>query len=96
MPAARSPVLAIDVVDHLRTGERRHGRVQNERAQQSCEGLMLGFVEMALAAEKDDAMAQQGIADHGHRLGRQVVQTRSGRQTSPTFRWRAASSICAP
>ena len=25
-----------------------------------------------------------------------VVQTKSGRQTSPTFRWRAASSICAP
>jgi hypothetical protein len=30
---------------------------------------MPGFVEMALAAEKHDAMAQQGIADRSHRLG---------------------------
>ncbi len=34
---------------------------------------MLGFVEMALAAEEDDAMAQQGIADRGHRRGRQIA-----------------------
>jgi hypothetical protein len=33
---------------------------------------MPGFVEMALAAQKDDAMAQQGLADRGHRLGRQI------------------------
>jgi hypothetical protein len=35
---------------------------------------MLGLVEMALAAEKDDPMAQQRIADHGHRLGRQIAR----------------------
>ena len=34
---------------------------------------MLGFVEMALAAEKDDAMAQQGIANCGHRRGWQIA-----------------------
>jgi hypothetical protein len=73
VPAARSAVLAIDVEDRLRGGERRHGGVRNHRAQQSCEGLMLGFVEMVLAAEKDDSMAQQGIADRGHRLGRQFA-----------------------
>jgi hypothetical protein len=30
---------------------------------------MLGFVEMTLAAEKDDAMAQQRVTDRGHRRG---------------------------
>jgi len=28
---------------------------------------------MALAAEKDDAMAHQGMANRGHRLGRQIA-----------------------
>jgi hypothetical protein len=35
--------------------------------------LVFGFVEMALTAEKDDAMAQQGIANRVHRLGRQIA-----------------------
>jgi hypothetical protein len=34
---------------------------------------MPSFVEMALTAEKDDAMAQKGIADRGHRLDRQIA-----------------------
>ena len=73
VPAARPAVLGVDVEDRLSAGDRRHGRVRNERTQEPCKGLMLGFVEMALAAEKDDAMAQQGIADRGHRLGRQIA-----------------------
>jgi len=32
---------------------------------------MLGFVEMALATEKHDPMAHEGIADRSHRCGRQ-------------------------
>ena len=73
MPVARPAVGAVDVKDRLRAGNRRDGRVRDDWAQQSCEGLMLGLVEMALPAEKDDAMAQQGIADRGHRLGRQFA-----------------------
>src|SRR6266852_6835466 len=53
--------------------EGRHGRMRNQRAQEPCEGLMPGFVEMALAAEEDDAMAQQRIANGGHRHGRQIA-----------------------
>ncbi len=73
VPAARPGVLGVDVEDSLGAGEWRHGRVRNERAQEPCEGLMLGLVEMALAAEKHDQMAQQGIADRRHCLGRQVA-----------------------
>ena len=47
--------------------------MRNERAQEPREGLMPGFVEMALAAEEDDAMAQQGIANRGHYFGRQIA-----------------------
>src|SRR5215468_7595236 len=36
--------------------------MRSERAQEPREGLMLGFVEVALAAEKHDPMAQQDIA----------------------------------
>jgi hypothetical protein len=73
VPAARPGGLGVDVEDRLGAGDRRHGGVRNERAQEPCEGLMLGFVEMALAAEKYDAMTQQGIADRGHRRGRQIA-----------------------
>jgi len=73
MPLARPGVLAVDVEDRFRAGDRRDGRVGNERAQESCEALMPGFVEMALAAEKYDPMAQQGIANRGHRFVRQVA-----------------------
>ena len=73
MPLARPDVLAVNVEDRLGAGDRRHGRVWNERAQQPCEGLMLGLVEMVLAAEKHDSMAQQGIADRRHRRGRQIA-----------------------
>jgi hypothetical protein len=34
---------------------------------------MPGFVKMALAAKKHDAMAQQGISDRGHSRGRQIA-----------------------
>jgi hypothetical protein len=34
---------------------------------------MFGFVEMALSAEKDDAMAQKSIADRGHRCNGQIA-----------------------
>jgi hypothetical protein len=37
---------------------------------------VLDLVKMALAAEKDDAMAQQGIADRGHRS--RITQTGAG------------------
>jgi hypothetical protein len=47
--------------------------MRHERAQQPREGLMLRFIEMALAVEEDDAMAQQSIADCGHRRGRQIA-----------------------
>jgi hypothetical protein len=60
VPAARPAVLAVDLEDRFGTGERRYGRMRNERTQEPCEPLMLGFVEMALAAEKHDAMAQPG------------------------------------
>jgi hypothetical protein len=40
VPAARPGNIGIDVEDHLGAGERRHGRVRNERAQEPCEGLM--------------------------------------------------------
>jgi hypothetical protein len=72
VPVACPAVLAVDVKDRFGADMGRHGRVRNERAQEPCEGLMLGLVEMALAAEKDDAMAQQGIANRGNRLGRQI------------------------
>lgn len=73
MPVPRSGVLGINVEDRLGTGERRHGRLRNERTEQPRESLMLGLVEMALAAEKDDPMAQQGIPDRGHGRGRQIA-----------------------
>jgi hypothetical protein len=73
MPPARPAVLAVDVEDRLRAGERRHGRVRDDRAEQSCEGLMLGFIEMALTAEKHDPMVQQCIANYGHRFRRQIA-----------------------
>jgi hypothetical protein len=74
VPAARAGVLGIDVEDRLGAGDRRHSRVRDERAEPPREGLMLGFVEMALSAEEDDPMAQQGIADRRHRLGRQIAR----------------------
>jgi hypothetical protein len=73
VPAARPAGLGVDVEDRLGAGERRHGGVRNERAQEPGEGLMPGFVEVALAAEKHDAMTQQGIADRGHRRSRQIA-----------------------
>src|SRR5262249_33033602 len=53
---------------------------------------MLGFVEMALAAEKHDTMAQQGIADRSYRLGRQIA----GQPYTMDFRpdrWRDRADI---
>lgn len=74
VPLARPGVLGIEFEDRFRAGDQRDGRVRNEGSQQPCEGLMPGFVEMALATEKHDAMAQQGIADCGHRFGRQIAR----------------------
>jgi hypothetical protein len=73
MPVTRPGNLAVDVEDRLGAGERRYSRVPNERAQEPCEGLVLGFVEMALAAEKQNAMAQQGVANGINRLDRQIA-----------------------
>src|SRR5882757_2694558 len=73
MPPTCSTILAVKIEHRLGAGERRYYRVRNEWSQQPCEGLMPGFVEMALAAEKDDPMAQQGIANCGHRLGLQIA-----------------------
>jgi hypothetical protein len=58
VPLARPAVLGVDIEDRFGAGQRRQGWVRNERAQKPCEGLMFGFVEMALATEKDDPMAQ--------------------------------------
>jgi hypothetical protein len=73
MPVTRPGDLAVDVEDRLGAGDRRYGRVRNKRAQEPCQGLVPGFVEMALAAEKHDAMAQQGIANGINRLDRQIA-----------------------
>jgi len=67
---ARPGVLGVEFEDRFRARDRRQGWVRDERAQEPREGLMSGFVEMVLAAEKHYAMAQQRIADHGHRFGR--------------------------
>jgi hypothetical protein len=44
--------------------------VGDDRTKQFCESLMLSLVEVALAAKKDDAMAEQSIANRIYRLGR--------------------------
>jgi hypothetical protein len=74
MPLARPAVLGVDIEDRLGAGDRRQGRVRNERAQEPRESLMLGFIEMALAPEKDNAMAQQGVSNCGHPRSRQIAR----------------------